>query len=77
MKTHYNDTYAGSEHRSETTQKAKHIAEDLLVGEMTQAHVLREHLHLLVVELAGPAHERRFGRARDLDRGDTACRRIP
>ena len=31
MKISYNDTYAGSEHRSETTQKAKHIAEDLLV----------------------------------------------
>jgi len=31
MKTHYNDTYARSEHQSETTQKAKHIAEDLLV----------------------------------------------
>ena len=31
MKISYNETYAGSEHRSETTQKAKHIAEDLLV----------------------------------------------
>ena len=30
MKIFYNDTYAGSEHRSETTQKAKHIAEDTL-----------------------------------------------
>ena len=33
MKTFYNNTYAGSEHRSETTQKAKHIAEDLLVDD--------------------------------------------
>jgi acetoin utilization deacetylase AcuC-like enzyme len=31
MKTFYNETFAGSEHQSETTQKAKHIAEDLLV----------------------------------------------
>ena len=30
MNIYYNCTYAGSEHRSETTQKAKHIAEDLL-----------------------------------------------
>ena len=31
MNIYYNCTYVGSEHRSETTQKAKHIAEDILV----------------------------------------------
>jgi hypothetical protein len=36
MKTFDNDDYVASEHRAETTQKAKHIAEDLLVDRCAQ-----------------------------------------
>ena len=40
MKTHYNPTYAGSEHQSETTQKAQHIADGLLVDPIRGVEVV-------------------------------------
>ena len=61
MKTFYNDTYAGSEHRSETTQKAKHIAEDLLVDPIRGLELVDpDQFTALAIEYINKIHDQKY-----------------
>lgn len=61
MKTFYNDTYAGSEHQSETTQKAKHIAEDLLVDPIRGLELVDpDQYTALAIEYINKIHDQNY-----------------
>jgi len=61
MKTFYNATFAGSEHQSETTQKAKHIAEDLLVDPIRGLELVDpDQFTALAIEYINQIHDQNY-----------------
>ena len=61
MKTFYNPTFCGSEHQSETTQKAKHIAEDILVDPISGLEIVDPDPYTaLVIEYINKIHDKKY-----------------
>jgi len=61
MQTSYNETYAVSEHQSETTQKAKHIAEGLLVDPIRGLEVVDpDQYTALAIEYINKIHDPKY-----------------
>ena len=61
MKIYYNSTYAGSEHQSETTQKAQHIADGLLVDPIRGVEVVDPDPYTaLAIEYINKIHDPKY-----------------
>jgi acetoin utilization deacetylase AcuC-like enzyme len=61
MKTFYNPTFCGSEHQSETTQKAKHIAADIVVDPISGLEIVDPDPYTaLVIEYINEIHDKKY-----------------
>ena len=61
MQTSYNETYAGSEHQSETTQKAEYIAADILIDPISGLEIVDPDPYTaLVIEYINKIHDKKY-----------------
>jgi acetoin utilization deacetylase AcuC-like enzyme len=61
MQTYYNPIFCGSEHQSETTQKAEHIAADILIDPISGLEIVDPDPYTaLVIEYINKIHDKKY-----------------